>query len=69
MQHHRILMRELENDITQDEPEVPSFGIDIAYRGLIKGYLTLWFCYNIWPEAMHSTRPLYIALLSNEYSP
>ena len=37
-------MRELANGIAQGEPEVPSFGIDIACRGLVKGCLTLWFC-------------------------
>ena len=36
MQRHHIPMRELENNITRGEPEVPSFsGINIACRGLI----------------------------------
>ena len=34
MQRHHILMRELENGIAQGEPEIPSFGIDIACCGL-----------------------------------
>ena len=29
----------------------------------------LWFCQHIWPEAMHSTRSFYKALLSVGYSP
>ena len=41
MQRHHILMRELENGITRSEPNVPSFGIDIACCGLIKVCLTL----------------------------
>ena len=45
-QCHHILMWELENSVTRGETEVHHLVSDIAWCGLIKGYLTLWFCYT-----------------------
>ena len=41
LQCHHILTQELENSVTKGEPEVASFGIDIACCDLVKGCLTL----------------------------
>ena len=50
-------MRELENGVARREPEVPSFGIDIACRGLVKGCLYPGFDFvntSAWPELSHA---------------
>ena len=49
-------MRELENGVARGEPEVPSFGIDIACRGLVKCCLIPFDFVNTsaWPELSHA---------------
>ena len=60
-------MRELENGITQGEPEVHHHLASILHAAaLLKAVLPFDF---IWPEAMHSTCSFYTALLSIGYFP